>query len=135
MFDDFIKLVRELYQTSAKPIHLHEPSFSGNEKKYLTEAIDSTFVSSVGESIVKFEDKISNYTGIKYAIAVVNCTSALHLSLLLSKVECGTEVLTQSLNFVAGCNAISYCNAKPVFIDIDRNSLSMCPNSLESFLS
>jgi len=133
MFDNFIKFVRELYQTSSF-IPLHEPSFSGNEKKYLSEVIDSTYVSSVGESIVEFESKIAQYVGIEFAVAVVNCTSALHLSLLLSDVTEGTEVITQSLNFVAGSNAISYCKAKPVFIDISKRSLSMSPESLQSFL-
>ena len=72
--------------------------------------------------------------GIEYAVAVVNCTSALHLSLVLSNVEQGTEVLTQSLNFIAGCNAISYCKAHPVFLDIDKKTLSLSPVALESFL-
>jgi len=132
MFDEFVKFVRKLYKNLSY-IPLHEPSFLGNEKKYLSDAIDSTYVSSVGEKIANFENLISNYTGIEYSVAVVNCTSALHLSLLLSDVEEGSEVLTQSLNFIAGCNAISYCNALPVFIDIDKDSLSMSVNSLKSF--
>ncbi|RPF75005.1 MAG: LegC family aminotransferase [Rickettsiales bacterium TMED289] len=132
MFKDFVSFVRKIYQTSSF-IPLHEPSFFGNEKKYLSEAIDSTYVSSVGEKIVDFEKQISQYTSIDYSIAVVNCTSALHLSLILSEVNEGSEVLTQSLNFVAGCNAISYCNASPVFIDIDKNSLCMSADSLRLF--
>ena len=134
MFDKFATFVRELYQTSSF-IPLHEPSFRGNEKKFLIDVVDSTFVSSVGESVTEFENKISDFTGIKYAVAIVNCTSALHLALLLAKVEKDTEVLTQSLNFIAGCNAINYCNAKPVFIDVDQEKLSICPDSLDSFLN
>ena len=132
MFENFVTFVRDLYQTSDF-IPLHEPNFKGNEKKYLSEAIDTSYVSSIGESIVEFENKISDFTGIKYAAAVVNCTSALHIALLLSKVEKDTEVITQSLNFIAGCNAISYCNAKPIFIDINLQSLSLCPDSLDNF--
>ncbi len=134
MFENFLKFVRELYQTNSF-IPLHEPTFTGNEKKYLNDVIDSTYVSSVGESVNEFEQKISEYTGISYATAVVNCTAALHLSLLLSNVEEGTEVLTQSLNFVAGCNAISYCSARPVFLDIDKKNLSLSPAALELFLN
>ena len=132
MFESFLKFVRELYQTSSF-IPLHEPTFTKTEKEYLSKTIDSTYVSSIGDSIVEFESKISAYTGIDYAVAVVNCTSALHLSLLLSNVDSETEVITQSLNFVAGSNAISYCNANPVFIDINRETLSMSPISLKSF--
>ena len=133
MFESFLRFVRELYQTNSF-IPLHEPTFKGNEKKYLDEVIDSTYVSSVGESVIELEQKISEYVGIEYAVAVVNCTSALHLSLVLSNVEQGTEVLTQSLNFIAGCNAISYCKAHPVFLDIDKKTLSLSPVALESFL-
>ena len=133
MFEDLIRFVRDIYQTSSF-IPLHEPSFKGNEKRYLAEVIDSTYVSSVGDSILEFEAKVSDYTGIKHASAVVNCTSGLHLSLVLSNVEEGSEVITQSLNFIAGCNAISYCKASPVFVDINIKSLTMCPESLKRFL-
>ena len=133
MFDDFVRFVRELYDTE-EFIPLYEPKFSGNEKKYLIETIDSTFVSSVGKFVNEFEHKVAEYTGIKYAIATVNGTAALHISLKLSGVEQGTEVITQSLTFVATCNAIRYCGAKPVFVDVDRSTLGLSPQSLENFL-
>jgi len=115
-------------------IPLHEPKFAGNEKKYLNECIDSTFVSSVGKFVNEFEKKITNYTGAKYAIATTNGTSALHISLILADVDKDSEVITQSLTFVATCNAISYCNAKPIFIDVDRDTMGLSPSSLRFFL-
>jgi len=113
---------------------LHEPRFLGNEKKYLNECIDSTFVSSVGKFVDEFENKIASYTGAKYAVATSNGTSALHISLILANVERDDEVITQPLTFVATCNAISYCNASPVFIDVDKDTMGMSPVALESFL-
>lgn len=133
MFDDFIRLVREIYQTD-QFIPLHEPCFCGREKEYLLDTIDSTFVSSVGAYVDRFEMDIANYTGAKYAIATVNGTSALHISLLLAGVEAGTEVITQSLTFVATCNAIKYCGAEPVFVDVDRQTLGMSPKHLQDYL-
>ncbi|MDC1418114.1 LegC family aminotransferase [Candidatus Thioglobus sp.] len=127
---DFIKSV---YKTDSF-IPLHEPRFLGNEKKYLNECIDSTFVSSVGKFVDEFESKIADYSGAKYAVATSNGTSALHISLLISGVESGDEVITQPLTFVATCNAISYCNASPIFIDVDRDTMSMSPLALEDFL-
>ncbi|MBT7480496.1 MAG: aminotransferase DegT, partial [Gammaproteobacteria bacterium] len=108
MFEDVIEFIQETYRTKGF-IPLHEPKFAGNEKQYLNECIDSTFVSSVGKFVDEFEEKIANYAGAKYAIATSNGTSALHISLLLSGVENGDEVITQPLTFVATCNAISYC--------------------------
>ena len=134
MFNDFISFVRELYQTS-NPIPLHEPTFVGNEKKYLLDAIDSTYVSSVGESIGEFENKIADFTGIKFAVATSNGTSALHLSLLSAGVEPNTEVLTQSLTFVATCNAITYCGARPIFLDVGKKTLTMVPSKVEEFIN
>lgn len=133
MFESFLSLVKELYPNK-KNIPLHEPSFSSNERKYVEEAISSTFVSSVGQHVNQFEEKIAEYIGVKHAIATVNGTSALHASLVIMGVERGDEVLTQSLNFVASCNAIKYCNADPIFIDVATNSLGMCPKSLERYL-
>jgi len=128
-----VDFIRSVYKTDSF-IPLHEPRFSGNEKKYLNECIDSTFVSSVGKFVDEFENKIASYTGAKYAIATSNGTSALHISLLISGVESGDEVITQPLTFVATCNAISYCNASPVFIDVDKDTMGMSPIALESFL-
>lgn len=133
MFKDFIDFVREIYGTK-KPIPLHEPKFIGNEKKYLNQCIDTTFVSSLGKFVDKFEKKISKYTNAKYAIATTNGTSALHISLILAGVEQGDEVITQPLNFIASCNAISYCKAKPIFIDVDKDTMGLSPSALKSFL-
>jgi len=133
MFDDFICFVQDLY-SSTDLIPLHEPQFRGNEKKYLLETIDSTFVSSVGKFVDEFEQKIAEYTGVKHAIATVNGTAALHIALKLAGIEHNSEVITQSLTFVATCNAIRYCNAKPLFIDVDKTTLGLSPESLENFL-
>ena len=133
MFNEFINFTRGIYGTK-KNIPLHEPKFFGNEKKYLNQCIDTTFVSSVGKFIDKFEKKIVKYTGAKYAVATTNGTSALHISLILAGVEQNDEVITQPLNFVASCNAISYCNAKPIFVDVDRDTMGLSPSALSSFL-
>lgn len=132
MFDEFIDFVRGIY--FKKYIPLHEPKFIGNEKKYLNQTIDTTYVSSVGKFVNKFEKKIAKYTGAKYAIATVNGTSALHISLILAGVDEGCEVITQPLTFIATCNAISYLNAKPIFIDVDRDTMGLSPKALKSFL-
>lgn len=128
-----VEFIRSVYKTDSF-IPLHEPRFSGNEKNYLNECIDSTFVSSVGKFVDKFEKKIASFTGSKYAIATSNGTSALHISLLISGVESGHEVITQPLTFVATCNAINYCNASPVFIDVDKDTMGMSPIALKNFL-
>lgn len=133
MYSNVVKFIRKTFETEAF-IPLHEPRFIGNEKKYLNDCIDSTFVSSVGEYVDKFEELITEYTGAKYAIATVNGTSALHISLLLSGVNAGDEVITQPLTFIATCNAISYCNAKPIFVDVDRDTLGLSPKALKEFL-
>ena len=133
MFKNVINFIQETYQTK-NYIPLHEPQFVGNEKKYLNECIDSTFVSSVGKFVDELEVKIAKYTGLKYAVATSNGTSALHISLILGGVEQEDEVITQSLNFVASCNAISYCNAKPIFVDVDKDTMGLSPSSLKSFL-
>lgn len=133
MFQETVDFIQNTFNTK-EFIPLHEPRFIGNEKKYLNECIDSTFVSSVGKFVDKFEQKISEYTGAKYAIATSNGTSALHISLLLSGVIAEDEVVTQPLTFIATCNAIDYCNAKPLFIDVDRDTMALSPKALEIFL-
>ena len=133
MFEKTIAFIKTTFQTDAF-LPLQEPRFNGNEKKYLNECIDSTFVSSVGRFVDRFEADIADYTGAKYAIATVNGTAALHVSLLLAGVKYDDEVLTQSLTFVATCNAISYCSALPVFIDVDRNTMGLSPTVLKTFL-
>lgn len=115
-------------------IPLHAPHFGGNEKKYLIETIDSTFVSSVGAFVNKFEDEIAKYTGAKHAIACVNGTNALHIALVVNEVKENDEVLSQALTFIATANAISYCRAVPVFVDVDKDTLGMSPEALKDFL-
>jgi perosamine synthetase len=131
---DVIEFIRSLYKTE-EFIPLHEPRFLGNEKKYLSECIDSTFVSSVGKFVDQFESMICDFTGAQYAIATVNGTAALHVALKLVGVDSGDEVITQPLSFIATCNAIRYCNAKPIFVDVDIDSMGMSPQSLRTFLS
>lgn len=133
MFDGFIEFVQNLYSTN-EFIPLHAPKFKGNEKKYILDTINSTYVSSVGEFVNDFEKSVSKYTGVKYAIATTNGTAALHLALKLCGVCHNTEVITQSLTFIATCNAIRYCGAKPVLLDVDRNTLGLSPESLNTFL-
>lgn len=129
-----INFIRSLYP-NRDFIPLHEPYFGGNEKKYLADCVDSTFVSSVGKYVDQFEEMIRDYTGAKYAIATVNGTAALHVALKLAGVEQGDLVITQPLTFIATCNAISYCGAEPVFVDIDRDTMGMSPDSLEAWLA
>lgn len=133
MFEDVIGFIQDTYKTK-EFIPLHEPRFVGNEKEYLNECIDSTFVSSVGRFVDDFERKIADYTNAKYAIATSNGTSALHIALLLADVESNDEVITQPLTFVATCNTISYCGARPIFIDVDKNTMGLSPSALIEFL-
>ena len=127
--------IREIFKKETDFIALHEPIFNGNEIKYSTDAIESTFVSSVGKYVDRFEEEIAQYTGAKKAVACVNGTSALHLALLLSGVEVGDEVITQDLTFIATANAISYCKAQPIFIDIDKKSLGLSAEALQIWLN
>lgn len=115
-------------------VALHEPVFIGNERKYVLDAIDSTFVSSVGEYVNRFEQMMAGITGAKYAVAIVNGTNALHLALILAGVAAEDEVLSQALTFIATANAISYTGARPVFIDVDRDTMGMSPEALRTFL-
>jgi len=115
-------------------IPLHEPTFSGNELNYLQECLETTYVSSVGPFVDRFERMIEEYTGTKKAIVCVSGTNALHIALILSGVEREDEVITQPLTFIATANAISYCNANPVFIDVNRRTLGLDPGKLEDFL-
>lgn len=119
VFKEIVRYIRELYNEPHNSIPLHAPVFNGNDKKYLNDCIDSTYVSSVGKYVDLFEEKILEYTGSKHAVASVNGTSALHIALKLVGVEQGTEVITQPLTFVATANTIRYCDAHPVFIDVD----------------
>jgi perosamine synthetase len=115
-------------------IPLHEPRFFGNEKKYVVETIDSTFVSSVGTYVEKFELMMSSISGTKKSVAVVNGTSALQVALRLAGVNSGDEVITQALTFIATINAIIYNGATPIFIDVDIDTMGLSPNAVEAFL-
>lgn len=128
-----VEFIQTLYNTKDF-IPLHEPRFCGNEKKYLNDCIDSTFVSSVGKYVDLFEKKFAEKIGSKYAIATVNGTSALHISLILADVTKNDEVITQPLTFIATCNAISYIGANPVFVDVDLDTMGLSPKSLNDFL-
>lgn len=134
MFEKTVQFIQEVYDTK-EFLPLHEPVFFGNEKKYLNECIDSTFVSSVGKFVDQFEKMVAEYTGAKYAVATVNGTAALHIALKLVGTDETSEVITQPLTFIATCNAISYCNAKPIFIDVDRDTMGLSPKSLKNFLA
>jgi aminotransferase in exopolysaccharide biosynthesis len=129
-----VKIIRHAYDNEEDFLPLHEPVFNGNEKRYLLETIDSTFVSSVGEFVNRFEREIASITGSGYAIAVVNGTAALHLALLVAGVNFGDEVITQPLTFVATANAISHCGATPIFVDVENDTMGMSPISLKKFL-
>ena len=132
MFETIVRFIREEYGEG--PVPLHAPIFQGREKAYLNECIDSTFVSSVGPFVTAFEKQLANYVGSRHAVAVVNGTQGLFLALRLAGAEPGTEVLTQSLTFIATANAISYTGAVPVFLDVEEETLGLSPRALETFL-
>jgi len=134
MYEKIVTFIQDTFATK-NFIPLHEPRFIGNEKKYLNECIDSTFVSSVGAYVDRFEKEFALHVGSKYAIATVNGTAALHVSLVLMDVGKNDEVITQPLTFIATCNAITYCGAKPVFIDVDKETLGLSPDALQKFLN
>lgn len=129
----FNQFVRDIYDTD-QFIPLHEPRFIGNEKKYVLDTIESTFVSSVGAFVTDFEEKIQTFTGSKRAVATVNGTAALHVALLMAGVQREDIVITQALTFVATCNALSYIGAEPLFIDVSLKTLGLCPKALDEYL-
>ena len=133
-FNNIVKFIRELYKEPETFIPLHAPIFLGNEKRYVNECIETTFVSSVGKFVTQFEEITAKYTGAKYAVAVVNGTAALHIALLLVGVESGDEIITQPLSFVATANAIKHANANPVFVDVDKDTMGMSPEKLDYWL-
>lgn len=134
VFDTILRFIREQFSAPEAFIPLHAPYFGGNEKKYVSDTIASTFVSSVGAYVNRFEEMMAEITGARYAIATVNGTTALHLSLVVTGVKPGNEVITQALTFVATANAISHSGATPVFIDVDKDTAGMSPAALQSFL-
>lgn len=132
-FDSIASFIRESYNTQ-QFIALHEPRFRGNEKQYLLEAIDSTYVSSVGAYVDRFEAMMEKVSKTEKAVAVVNGTAAIQVALRLVGVKAGDEVLTQALTFIATTNAIIYNNASPVFIDVDLDTMGLSPKALAVFL-
>ena len=135
MYSAFISFIREVFNTPKDFIPLHAPYFGGNEKKYLIDTIDSTFVSSVGAYVNKFEEMMCEITGAKYAIATTNGTVALQLALTACGVGKKDEVITQPLTFVATANAVTHAGATPVFIDVDKDTMGLSPEALKGFLS
>ena len=134
MFNRLIQFVRDEYRSNEfSP--LHAPTFAGNERAYVNQTIDSTFVSSVGEFVDRFERDMSAYTGSPRAVATMNGTAALHIALKLAGVRAGDLVITQALTFVATCNAIAYCSAEPVFIDVEQRTLGLSAKALETWLA
>ena len=133
MNKELITFIRDKFDTD-EFIPLHVPYFNGNEKKYLENCIDSTYVSSVGPFVNKFEELMNTITQTKKTTAVVNGTAGLQVALRLVGVEKDTEVITQAMTFVATVNAIAYNNAHPVFIDVDVDTMGLSPEALRSFL-
>jgi len=133
--DQIIASLWTVLPRDGAPLGLHEPEFGANDRAYVLDAIDSTFVSSVGPYVDRFEKGLADYTGAKRAIAVVNGTAALHIALLVAGVEPGDEVLTPSLTFIATANAISYCGARPLFVDSSDINLGLDPEKLAAGLT
>lgn len=134
MYEKTINFIKDLYgDQDFTPLAV--PVFIGNEKKYLNECIDSTFVSSVGKFVDRFEEDMARYTGAKRAVVCVSGTNALHMALMLAGVERDDEVLTQALTFIATCNAISYIGAHSVFIDVDKDTMGFSPKVMCEWLS
>lgn len=132
-YNRIINFIKELYGQDIVPLAV--PKFIGNEKQYLNECIDTTFVSSVGQFVDRFEKDMAAYTGAKRAVVCVSGTNALHMAMMLAGVEREDEVLTQALTFIATCNAISYIGAHPVFIDVDKTTMGLSPDAVKSWLS
>ena len=134
MFDSLIRFVRDQYRTD-EFIPLHAPVFRGRERELVLATIDSTFVSSVGAYVDRLEKDMAAFTASPRAVAVMNGTAALHIALKLAGVLPGDLVVTQSLTFVATCNAIAYCSAEPLFVDVDRHTLGLSPAALDAWLT
>ncbi len=132
-YSKVISFIKDVYGTEGF-VPLSVPKFIGNEKKYLEECIDTTFVSSVGKFVDHFEEMVAEYTGAKKAVVCVSGTNALHMAMMLVGVERNDEVLTQALTFIATCNAISYIGAHPVFIDVDKDTMGLSPEAIKAWL-
>lgn len=134
LIDNFIGALQAVLPRKAEPIGLHEPEFGANDRAYVLDCIDSTFVSSVGKYVDRFERDLADYTGAKRAIAVANGTAALHIAFVVADVKPGDEVIVPSLTFIATANAVSYCGAKPHFADSEEQTLGLDPNKLDKWL-
>lgn len=134
MYNEVIQFIRRAFHEPKGFIQLHRPCFAGREKEYLTECIDSTYVSSVGKFVDRFEEMTAEYTGAEKAVVCVNGTNALHMALLLVNVEADDEIIIQPLTFIATANAISYCGAHPVFIDVDTDTMGLSASKTENWL-
>ena len=132
-FPEIVEFIKGLYP-GEEPVPLHAPRFLGNEKKYLADCIDTTFVSYVGAYVTRFEEMTAAYTGVKKAVAMVNGTAALLMGLMALGVEEDDEIITQPLTFVATCNAIRHARAWPLFLDVEKEGLGLCPKALADFL-
>ena len=133
--DTCLKIIAAIRSAIGDGNHsLHEPSFRGNEQLYVRECISSTFVSSVGSYVDRFENELAAFTGARRAVAVVNGTAAIQVALQLSGVQAGDEVLIPSLTFVATANAVHYLGATPHFIDNEDCTLGVDPRALRSWL-
>ena len=132
-FNSVLSFIKDQYKTE-NFIPLHVPHFGGNEKKYLLDTIDSTFVSSVGAYVDQFESMMQSITQTQKSVAVVNGTAGIQVALRLVGVKVGDEVLTQALTFVATANAIAYLNASPVFLDVDLDTMGLSPKAVANFL-
>lgn len=133
LYQSIVDFIRRVFGTQGN-IPLHEPRFTGNEKKYVMDAIESTFVSSVGQYVTRFEEMMCSITGAPYAVATMNGTSALHVALRLVGVEGGDEVIVPPLSFIATANAVLYCGATPLFIDVEKTTLGLSPRAVVDFL-
>ena len=134
MYKEVISFIRGKFNEPEELIPLHAPTFRGNEKDYLAQCIDTTFVSSVGKFVDRFEEQMTQITKTKKAVAVVNGTAGIQVALRLVGVQAGDEVLTQALTFVATANAITYNSAHPVFLDVDLDTMGLSPTAVSTFL-
>ncbi len=134
MYNEVITHIRSVFQAGDEFVPLHAPYFGGNEKKYVLDTIESTFVSSVGAYVNRFEEMMAEITGAKYAVATTSGTTALHLALVVAGVKPGDEVITQPLTFVATANAIAHAGASPIFVDVDKDTMGLSPAALKLFL-
>ena len=132
--EQIVKILNDCIPHNNRPIHLHEPCFTGKEWEYTKQCLDKGMVSILGSKVDDFERLLEEYTGSSHAIAVVNGTAALHIALQLINVKQNEEILLPTLTFVATANAVAYCNATPHFIDCEPNTLGVDANKLEAYL-